>query len=343
MKYSRIAFLALSIMATSEADAALLGFEIKDGYTLLNVDPDGDFGVEKATYFGTLGPEVHTYDAGKIVALHTDIVDNTGKFRNIYGAGGKGDLGELGGDSTYLVAHASAQSAGSTKPGGYVAGDQVLALRSENQPFGDPYPGNHNAKYAYTVDDVDLNGTDPNAIGNSIVALSFYTCVSANQTTDGGGLILSTIDNPDFRSLEMGFGGANGDAARIGWTDENNLAYYNGTSWVETAFLFDYKGYDKVSLSIDTLANTWSLAVNRSLNAYATEVVVSNQALTTTVGSSFGDITFTAIEDQDDGIEANKNGLAKTYFDNFAFTVVPEPSSALLGLLGCLGLLRRRR
>jgi MYXO-CTERM domain-containing protein len=35
--------------------------------------------------------------------------------------------------------------------------------------------------------------------------------------------------------------------------------------------------------------------------------------------------------------------LAKTYFDNFAFSVVPEPSTALLGLLGGLGLLRRRR
>jgi hypothetical protein len=75
----------------------------------------------------------------------------------------------------------------------------------------------------------------------------------------------------------------------------------------------------------------------------STEKVVVDQPLGSTLGSSFGDITFTAIEDKDDGIEAYKNGLAKTYFDNFAFTVVPEPSSALLGLLGCLGLLRRRR
>jgi hypothetical protein len=100
---------------------------------------------------------------------------------------------------------------------------------------------------------------------------------------------------------------------------------------------------EQLTLSLDIQYNTWSLSVNRSLNAYAPEVVFSNQALATTIGSSFGDITFTAIEDQDDGIEANKNGLAKTYFDNFAFTVVPEPSGALLGLIGCLGFLRRRR
>ena len=94
---------------------------------------------------------------------------------------------------------------------------------------------------------------------------------------------------------------------------------------------------------INTLYNTWSLSVNRGLNACATENVVVDQPLGSTLGSSFGDITFTAIEDQDDGTAATKNGLAKTYFDNFAFTVVPDPSGALLGLLGCLGFLRRRR
>jgi hypothetical protein len=73
--------------------------------------------------------------------------------------------------------------------------------------------------------------------------------------------------------------------------------------------------------------------------------VFSNQPLSTAIGNDFGDITFTAYEDQDDGTAATKNGLVKTYFDNFAFTLteVPEPSSALIGLLGCLGFLRRRR
>ena len=198
-------------------------------------------------------------------------------------------------------------------------------------------------KDAYTVDSIDLNGTSPNTVANRIVALSFYTCVAAHQTSDSGGLIMSTIDNANFRALEMGFGGAAGNAAQIGWTDENNLAYFNGTSWIETNLLFDYKGYDQVSLAIDTAANTWSLSVNRGLNGYATENVISNLALFTPLGSSFGDITFTANEDPDDGTAATANGLAKTYFDNFAFSVVPEPSTALLGLLGGLGLLRRRR
>ena len=154
---------------------------------------------------------------------------------------------------------------------------------------------------------------------------------------------MSTTNNANFRSLEMGFGGVNGNAAQIGWTDENNLAYFNGSAWVETNLLFDYQAYDKVSLTIDIVTDTWGLAVSRALNGYVTESVFSNQALFTPIDNSFGDITFAAFEDQDDGTAATKNGLVKTYFDNFAFTAVPEPSGAFLGLLGCLGFLRRRR
>jgi hypothetical protein len=350
MKTSPFAFLPLLVIASTGANAALLSFEANQGYTVNDVTDASNTSLvyEQAGFETIVGPEVHTYSAGDGNLLHTDVVDNAGKFRNISAnPGSKGDFWDaVGGqaDTTYLAAHTARQSSGSVRPDGYVSGDQVLALRSDAKPFDGPeIDGPHDAKYAYTVDSIDLNGTNPNAIGNSIVALSFYTCVSAKQTSDSGGVILSTTDNTNFRALEMGFGGVNGDAAQIGWTDENNLAYYNGSSWIETDLLFDYKGYDQVSLSINTLYNTWSLSVNRGLNAYATENVVVDQPLGSTLGSSFGDITFTAIEDQDDGTAATKNGLAKTYFDNFAFTVVPEPSGALLGLLGCLGFLRRRR
>jgi hypothetical protein len=220
----------------------------------------------------------------------------------------------------------------------------VLAFRTDAKPFdGLDIDGPHNAQYAYTVDSTDLNGTSPATVGSSAITINFYTCVSAYETSDGGGVIMSTTDNANFRSLEMGFGGANGNAAQIGWTDENNLAYFNGTSWVETELLFNYQGYDGISLTIDVNADTWSLSVMRSLNAYTTENIFSNQALFTPISNDFGDITFTAYEDQDDGTALTKNGLVKTYFDNFAFTVVPEPSSALIGLLGCLSFLRRRR
>lgn len=351
MSSSKLQFLLLAILGSSEANAALLGFEAANGYSVNDItNTDGSVVYEQAGFAGIVGPEVHTYSAGDGNLLHTDVADhNSGKFRNIYGAGKTGDFfngpdPSKYADTTYLAAHAASQSSGSVKPVGYVSGDQVLAFRTDAKPFDGPeLDGAHNAKYAYTVDSIDLNGTSPNAIANRVVALSFYTCVSAHQTSDSGGVIMSTIDNANFRALEMGFGGAAGNAAQIGWTDENNLAYFNGTSWIETNLLFDYKGYDQVSLAIDTAANTWSLSVNRSLNGYATENVISNQALLTPLGSSFGDITFTANEDQDDGTAATKNGLAKTYFDNFAFSVVPEPSTALLGLLGGLGLLRRRR
>ena len=311
---------------------------------------DGTITYEQAGFEGRIGPEVHTYSAGGGTSTHTDVVDNSGKFRNIYGAGSKGDFWDaVGGqaDTTYLAAHKSSQSAGSARPAGYDSGSQVLAFRTDAKPFDGPeIDGPHNAKYAYTVDSIDLNGTSPTTVGSSAITLNFYTCVSAHETSDGGHQIMSTTDNANFRSLEMGFGGANGNAAQIGWTDENNLAYFNGTSWVETNHLFNYQGYDGVSLTIDVAADTWSLSVMRSLNstaAYALENVFSNQPLFTPIDNDFGDITFTAYEDQDDGTAETKNGLVKTYFDNFAFTVVPEPSSALIGLLGCLGFLRRRR
>jgi hypothetical protein len=354
MNIPSIIYLSLLILASSRANAALLGFEANQGYSLNNIsNVDDSIIYENAGFDGTVGPEVHTYSAGDGNSLHTDVIDNTGKFRNISGAGRTGDfLTErvdltYEGDTTYLATHSTRQTNNSVRPAGYNAGTQVLAIRADAKPFDTAaQDGPHTAKYAYTVDSIDLNGISPTAVGDNIITIDFYTCVSAHETTDAGGVILSTTDNDDFRSLEMGFGGSLGNSAQIGWTDENNLAYFNGASWVDTGLLFNYRGYDGVSLSINTAADTWSLSISRSLNsssAYAIENVFSNQPLFTPLGSNFGDITFSTYEDQDDGTAATKNGLVKTYFDNFAFTVVPEPSAALLGLLGCLGFLRRRR
>jgi hypothetical protein len=369
MKSLHTSLILVSILASSRATAALIGFEAVDGYTVNSIKVDG-VTVEAAGLSGAIGPDSHLYSAGSGSAIHKDIADNSGSFRNIYGAGTNGSFFGGSADTTYLSAHQSLQSASSVRPPSYDAGAQVLAFRTDARPFGDPVDGPHDAKYAYRVDSLDLNGVGPNAVGNKIVTIDFVTCVSILQTIDGGtlladgtrsGTILSTFDNPGFIGLEMGFGGvggvvgdlpgtASGEAARIGWTDENNLAYFNGTGWVDTGFLFNYKGYDSVSVSIDTGADTWSLAINRSLNstAYARETVFTNQPLLSAIGTSFGDISFRANEDPDTGIDPatsinTANGLSKTYFDNFAFTVVPEPSSALLGLIGCLGLLRRRR
>lgn len=157
---------------------------------------------------------------------------------------------------------------------------------------------------------------------------------------------MSTFDNADFRGLEMAFGGSNTlPAAQIGWTDENNIAYFDGSAWQETSLSFDPMSFDGVGILINTLTDTWDLVVERFDNGYVQETVVSGLALANDIDSDFGDITWTVNTDVDDAGTADDNGLAKTYFDNFTFDVtpVPEPSVALLGVFGLMGLFIRRR
>jgi hypothetical protein len=361
MKSLSFLFCPIVLLVSQEAHAFLNNFEAADGYTLNNILRANGNILETAVSSGRIGPELNTYNAGSGTATISNITDNTGKFVNNSGGGTKGDItattvvgqptGFSLGDTTYLSAHETGQASGAALPAGYSLGAQLLAFRTDAKPFADPRDGPHNAQYSYTVDSQDFLGLNPAAVSSHLINISFIACVSVKETKDNGGLVLSTVDNVNFRGLEMSFGGTAAAAgARIGWTDENNLAYFDNATnaWVETNKTFDFMAFDKVSVSINTLTDTWSLVVNRHLNttAYASETIFSNIALDNIIGANFGNIVFTANEDLDGAGTTDDNGLAKTFFDSFAMsaTAIPEPSNALLTALGAMGwILRRRR
>ncbi len=349
--------LAISLVASHQAHAFLGAIENADGYTRDNVgaNPANQAGIN-----GGVGPEVQTYNAGSGTNTFTAITPGSGKFVNNYGAGNTGNFLGGSGDTTYLAGHqtndligANANVSGGVITAGNKAasfGDGVLAFRTDPRPFNDNQIGPRAAQYSYGVDSQDLSGLNPAAVSSHLITISFVTCVSVSQTAANGGQIMSTVDDANFRGLEMSFGGsATSAGARIAWTDENNLAYYDNATnaWIETTKLFDFHGFEQVNVSINTLDDTWSLSINRGTDGYLVDNILTNVALDNTIGSSFGDIVFTANEDLDGGLagSANANGLAKTFFDNFAITAtaVPEPSTALIAAAGLLGLLRRRR
>jgi hypothetical protein len=108
--------------------------------------------------------------------------------------------------------------------------------------------------------------------------------------------------------------------------------FVNGTAFpittTETDASFDGLVKNTLSIVFDATALTADLRVN------GTSVTGGAVAVP-------GGLTLAGIAGV--GITHNNTTLAGTAFDNFSLSAVPEPSAALLGLVGMLGLLRRRR
>lgn len=362
-----------------EVRAALGGFQSTDGYAITQTITGA--GADEVQPNGNTGPEVHTYNAGNGTGTFTNITNNTGLWRELYTArgasqialGNSTNVNKLGsqtgtGDRAYISAHTAANIAAGVKlPDGKTKaalGDSLLAVRSEAQGFSDGVAnpaneGPYNMRFAYTPDSIDFRGRNPTSlIGDETITMTFIAKINIATTDEVSGglpnpLTLSTFNNANLRPFEMTFGGTisapdgNGHrtivnpAFKIGWTDENNFAYWNGGSWVETSYLFDYANFDEVSIRMRLGTDKFDLVVRRQLNNYVAETVATNLSFANNIGTSFGVIGFEMFEDPDNS-NATAQGVPKTYLDNVVFSVVPEPSTGLVGLLCALGMVLRR-
>lgn len=310
------------------------------------------------------------------------------------GGGASSDTNKLGsqdgtGDRAYISTHTlNNLPSGYYLPTGTTAanlGSALLAVRSEafgyasgDTVYGNPTnEGPNNLRFAYTPDSKDFLGLNPAALtGTEKLSFKFIAKLNIATTDEYNGtptgllgsgtpadpyrLPLSTVNNTNLRPLEMTFGGTVSGATiinpafKIGWTDENNLAYWNGGSWVETALYFNYKGFDEVTIDMNLATDKFDLRVRRHDNGYVQETAATNLSFANVIGTNFGVIGFETFEDPDSFNAASPtlaqartaNGVPKTYIENFVFTAVPEPSSyglINLGFLVGLIALRRRR
>lgn len=126
----------------------------------------------------------------------------------------------------------------------------------------------------------------------------------------------------------------------LGWrtdTDRNDVSYrfslFNVTDNVELAFVdvsFPVRataGNNVYALIQDDASFT--LSYDNTISSYAGDAIALRLARTDA--------------DTTDNLVANTNAFSTTWIDDVRLTAVPEPSVALLGGLGLLGLLRRRR
>ena len=113
-------------------------------------------------------------------------------------------------------------------------------------------------------------------------------------------------------------------AQGLGWfqADGTNLQRRQGGSWTTMSTLAANTSYSFLA-TFDLGANTMSVSLNNSLIAE--------------------DVAVTTADVDPDGFRIYAVSGSDVEVDNIVLTSIPEPTAALLGSLGLLGLLRRRR
>ena len=295
--------LALLWALAGPAQAYLGGFEDLDGYNNDYLSGAGPFGN------GASGYNVFYYNAG---AYGTNAGGPGGgpvDIPNNTGLWSQLDAVAATGNR-YAIAHAQIGAEHS-----YV-GDAMLGLRNTATGASD-------LNVRYSLDSRDFGGVTPGTSLASAVLWSLRVCPDPVSFGPGLGLPVFYWAFRDS-SLDAGL--------LLGWDQNNKMLYKSPTdaAWTYTNYTLDHLNYDRLELQMDSIAKTWSLsAFDVSANADVTVVssgilAASMDALTT--------IDWTLARDQ-----------AKTYFDESSFSVIPEPSSAVLCLLAYAAVGRRRR
>ncbi len=189
------------------------------------------------------------------------------------------------------------------------------------------------------------------------IAWNFTGNVRTASTNDFGSGI--TTSNYTISGLGLDPGGMiNSERAATRFKNGSDTHTFsiiipNGVSVNLTNLSFDFGHSISQGNGSANTAHNWSLSsitnggasVTTSGNgptmAAGTRSTNFNLALTGLTGETNTTITFTLL----DNTLAENNNTNRTFFDNVTITgtVVPEPSTALLGALGLLALLRRRR
>lgn len=161
------------------------------------------------------------------------------------------------------------------------------------------------------------------------------------------------VDFPSFQSARLRSGSAPFDAdttvtfSLVNVTDGlNGLLIWNATESSATVGDRNSRGFASATADFSTDGTTWFGSETLSFSAGPTtnvngDYTVAGQSVSfsnTYDGVKF--VRFSDISNFNGALETNQSlaGIAE-----IRFTAVPEPSAALLGLLGTLGLLRRRR
>lgn len=291
----------LLLFHAAPVQAYLGGFEDLDGYSNDYDVATGPFGVGASSY------NVHRYNAGQYGTNGggpggnaADIPDNSGLWKQV-------DTAVIFGNR-YVLAHLEAGAAHAHE------GSSMLGMRNDTGIVDDLI-------MRYFVDDRDRGGVSyADTLGASL-NWSIRVCPDAVNP----GSATSPVFHWTFRdaNLDAGF--------QVGWNASNTIIYKaaNAATWTTTTFVLDRTNYDRIDISMNAAAGTWSLNVwDESLGNSHT--LVTNATMSSGM-EQLGYIDWTLA-----------SGQQKHFFDNSVLTV-PEPSSALLTSLATLLHLRRRR
>ena len=329
-----------AILWPLDASAYLGGFEEQDGYRvpmngqipsgylpgdaqfyLNNNSANGYTGVVPVGAYpntlgdGTNGPDVTRYNAGQYGTSSggpgggaADIRDNSGLWQALSG----GRLYEDAGAPYYYGSQFDRNQIVAYRNTMPHSGSQTLNLMASDQ----------NLSYLYNMDSRDLGGIAPASTAGLQVQMSFWVKPTDWDDPDTGNIFgLSLLDSANHPMFE------------VGYTGDNLLQYrLTGGAWITTAYQIGSMGWSEITVTLDTLGNTASLAVSAyndtsSLLASSSSVL-SNQSLGVVGGA------FTGLQWDLRGGTLNNGAVSYiNSFDDFNFAVAPVPEPGCVTLL----------
>ncbi len=314
----------LLVGVATPARAALFSFAPQDGYDVQSGLVYGDVSYYNAGQFGANagggpGPTQITADSGlwSVVGPAGGYFDNPADRASYIFGTPPYSPSDPNAVASYLV---GGHSGGRTD-------NWNLAMRND-RPLGTGA-----AVYEYKFDSYDFGGIAPASVTSGPVQVGFYFCPNPGDSAGTG-------EAPKDK-FTMSFKDSSGNIGfEWGYARDNSVTWRTSPSnpWNTTSFIADQSNWDGLRVDIDLTADTFSMDYfDVSANSW-TNIVPANTAM----GLPLSDLTVLRWQ-LEDGLNAGLGG--KNFFDDFSVTVVPEPSTIVMGIFGAaaLGLVAIRR